>query len=71
MGRMGRSGSSNGRRYSPREKELAVRMVRALREELGMSQGMIKRVAEQLGTASSPCACGSSKLMWTRAVLPE
>lgn len=49
MDRMGRSGSSNGRRYSPREKEQAVRMVRALREELGTSQGTIKRVAEQLG----------------------
>jgi transposase len=31
------------------EKEQAVRMVRALREELGTSQGTIKRVAEQLG----------------------
>jgi len=49
MDRMGRSGSLNGRRYSPREKEQAVRMVRALREELGTSQGTIKRVAEQLG----------------------
>ncbi len=49
MDRMGRSGSSNGRRYTPREKEQAVRMVRALREELGTSQGTIKRVAEQLG----------------------
>jgi transposase len=49
MGRMGRSGSSDGRRYSPREKEQAVRMVRALREELGTSQGTVKRVAEQLG----------------------
>jgi transposase len=53
MDRMGRSGSSNGRRYSPREKEQAVRMVRALRralrEELGTSQGTVKRVAEQLG----------------------
>jgi transposase len=49
MDRMGRSGSWNGRRYSPREKEQAVRMVRALREELGTSQGTIKRVAEQLG----------------------
>jgi hypothetical protein len=45
---MGRSGSSNGRRYSPREKEQAVRMVRALREELGTSQGTIEGVAEQL-----------------------
>ena len=43
------SGSWNGRRYTPREKEQAVRMVRALREELGTSQGTVKRVAEQLG----------------------
>ena len=37
------------RRYSPQEKEQAVRMVRALREELGTSQGTVKRVADQLG----------------------
>jgi transposase-like protein len=49
MDRMGRSGSSNGRRYSPREKEQAVRMVRALCEELGTSQGTIARVTERPG----------------------
>ena len=37
------------RRYTPDEKEQAVRMVRALRAELGTSQGTVKRVAEQLG----------------------
>ena len=37
------------RRYTPDEKEQAVRMVRALRAELGTSQGTVKRVAAQLG----------------------
>jgi transposase len=37
------------RRYTPDEKEQAVRMVRTLRAELGTSQGTVRRVAEQLG----------------------
>ena len=37
------------RRYTPEEKEQAVRMVRTLRAELGTSQGTVRRVAEQLG----------------------
>ena len=37
------------RRYSPAQKDRAVRMVFALREELGTSQGTVKRVADQLG----------------------
>jgi transposase-like protein len=37
------------RRYTPEDKEQAVRMVRALRAELGTSQGTVKRVAGQLG----------------------
>ena len=37
------------RRYSPEQKERAVRMVLLLREELGTSQGTVKRVADQLG----------------------
>ena len=37
------------RRYSPGQKEQAVRMVFALREELGTSLGTVKRVADQLG----------------------
>ena len=49
MDRMGCSGSSNGQRCSPREKDQAVRMVRALREGLGTSQGTIERVTERLG----------------------
>ena len=36
-------------RYSPEEKERAVRMVLQLREELGTKQGTVKRVADQLG----------------------
>ena len=37
------------RRYSPEQKDQAVRMVFALREELGTSQGTVSRVAGQLG----------------------
>ena len=37
------------RRYSPEQEEQAVRMVFALREELGTSLGTVKRVADQLG----------------------
>ena len=37
------------RRYSPGQKEHAVRMVFALREELGASAGTVARVARQLG----------------------
>ena len=37
------------RRYSPEEKESAVRMVRKLREELGTDHGTVQRVADQLG----------------------
>ena len=37
------------RRYSPEQKEQAVRMVFALREELGTKQGTVGRVAGQLG----------------------
>ena len=41
-------GSSN-RRYTPSEKEQAVRLVRQLRKELGTDQGVVARVARQLG----------------------
>jgi transposase-like protein len=37
------------RRYSTEEKAAAVRMVRALRTELGTDQGTVSRVARQLG----------------------
>ena len=49
MSTIGSSGKAQSRRYTPREKEQAVRMVKALREELGTSQGTVKRVADQLG----------------------
>ena len=48
-GRGAVSGQPSARRYTPEEKEQAVRMVRTLRAELGTSQGTVKRVAEQLG----------------------
>lgn len=43
------SGKPTTRRYSEEQKAQAVRLVRQLREELGTSQGTIKRVADQLG----------------------
>ena len=42
-------GKPTTRRYSPEEKAAAVRMVRALRAELGTDQGTVQRVARQLG----------------------
>ena len=40
---------SSQRRYSPVEKENAVRLVRLRREETGESHGSVKAVVEQLG----------------------
>jgi len=45
----GPSGRPSTRRYSDDEKAQAVRLVCQLRDELGMKQGTVKRVAEQLG----------------------
>ena len=42
-------GKPNTRRYTPAEKERAVRAVRQLRKELGTEHGTIRRVADQLG----------------------
>ena len=42
-------GKPTTRRYSPEEKQAAVRMVRSLRAETGMTHGAVRRVAEQLG----------------------
>ncbi|KLO39472.1 transposase [Mycobacterium nebraskense] len=42
-------GKPTARRYSSEEKAAAVRMVRALRAELGADQGTVSRVAHQLG----------------------
>ena len=39
--------------YTPREKEQAVRMVHALREELGASQGTVRRLADQFAKGES------------------
>jgi transposase len=43
------AGTSTTRRYSPEEKQAAVRMVRSLQAETGMTAGAVRRVAEQLG----------------------
>ena len=42
-------GKPTARRYSAEEKAAAVRMVRALRAELGTEQGTVSRVSRQLG----------------------
>ena len=42
-------GKPTTRRYTPEEKASAVRMVRALRDELGTDHGTVQRVARQLG----------------------
>jgi transposase len=49
MGRESTLGKPTTRRYTPDEKAQAVRLVCQLRKELGMSQGTVKRVADQLG----------------------
>ena len=49
MGRESTVGKPTTRRYSPEEKDQAVRLVCQLRKELGTSQGTVKRVADQLG----------------------
>ena len=42
-------GKPTTRRYTPQEKADAVRLVRALRTELGTEHGTVQRVATQLG----------------------
>ncbi len=42
-------GKPSTRRYTPAEKEQAVRLVRQLRAERGSEQGTVQRVARQLG----------------------
>jgi transposase len=49
MGTQRTPGKPTTRRYTPEEKAQAVRLVRQLREELGTTQGTVKRVADQLG----------------------
>ena len=49
MGAQKQSKGPSLRRYTPAEKEQAVRLVRKLRDELGTEHGTIGRVARQLG----------------------
>ena len=44
-----RAGRASSRRYSDAQKAQAVRLVRALRAELGTDHGTVRRVADQLG----------------------
>ena len=50
-------GKPTSRRYSPEEKAAAVRMVRALRSELGADHGTVGRVARQLGYGVESVRC--------------
>jgi transposase len=43
------AGKPTTRRYSTEEKRAAVRMVRSLQAETGMTHGAVRRVAQQLG----------------------
>ena len=43
------AGKPTTRRYSTEEKQAAVRMVRSLQAETGMTHGAVRRVAQQLG----------------------
>ena len=52
MENKGASGKPTQRRYTEAEKQGAVRLVRALRKELGGTQGAISRVSAQLGYGS-------------------
>jgi hypothetical protein len=58
MSSTGARSKPTSRRYSPQEKEQAVRMVRALREELGTSQGRSSGSRSSSDTGSSPCGDG-------------
>jgi transposase len=49
MGNERTPGAPTTKRYTAEEKARAVRLVRQLRKELGMSHGTIQRVAEQIG----------------------
>jgi len=49
MGREKSLGKPTTRRYTPDEKEQAIRLVRQLRKELGTDHGTVYRVARQLG----------------------
>ena len=49
MSDQGKRVAPTHRRYTPQQKEQAVRLVRKIRAETGQSFGAVKRVAEQLG----------------------
>jgi transposase-like protein len=61
-------GKPTSRRYSPEEKAAAVRMVRALRAELGTEHGTVYRVAQPLGYGIGWSGPGSAKLTSTKVM---
>jgi transposase len=54
-------GKPTTRRYSVEEKQAAVRMVRALQAETGITHAAVRRVADSSDTGSSRSARGSGK----------
>ena len=50
-------GKPTTRRYTPEEKDQAVRLVFQLRRELGTKQGTINRIADQLGYGAESLCC--------------
>ncbi len=59
-------GKPQTRRYGQEEKAAAVRMVRALRAELGTEHGTVQRVANQLGYGVESLRSWVSRPMSTR-----
>ena len=54
-------GKPSTRRYTPAEREQAVRLVRQLRKELGTEQGTVPVWPSSSATASSRCGPGSTR----------
>ena len=60
----------SSRRYPPEIKERAVRMVQETMERNGNVQGVVSRVARQLGIGVESCAPGSGRPRSTAAQEP-
>src|ERR1700739_1459433 len=55
------AGRPTTRRYSPEEKAAAVRMVRSLQAETGMTHAAVRRGAEQLGYGGEAVSRGGKQ----------
>lgn len=63
---IGSSASWDGRRYRPREKEQAIQMVGALREELCASQGLLMGVLSSRVVVKQPGYRVESVRVWVK-----